>query len=270
MVLKGKTILVSGGIKGLGLEIVRELSRNQANIVIIGKSVHPHPDMPDTIYSAAEEAEELGAVALPVQVDVRFDDQIQKALVQAMDTFGQLDACINLASVCHKGTIGKTSMPTYDLINQINVRGAYMLARFSSEYLSESKNPHIVNFCPPLDLFNEQTASISPVFLLSKIEQSYTTLAMAAEFKEKKIGVNAIWPKCKLQGAEEFFIGEAQPSELYKSDITAKAIVELIQQNSSQLTGNLFYDDEFLDSLGQGLNYDDFKADVFEEAAEDC
>ncbi|MBF13707.1 MAG: short chain dehydrogenase [Legionellales bacterium] len=256
MLLKGKTVLVSGGIRGLGLDVVRMLSKNLANIVIIGKSVHPHPDMPDTIYSAAEEAEELGAVALPVQADIRFDDQIQKALLEALGTFGQLDACVNLASVCIKTKIQDTPMSTYDLVSQINVRGAYLLSRFASEYLSESKNPHIINLSPPTDLCRKTAFSVSPVYAMSKMEQSNMSLAMSHAFADKKIAVNSLWPKKKLHGAEEAFLGDPDSTDIYSSDIYARAVVALLTQNSSTVTGNLFYDDDFLKSVGETADYE--------------
>ena len=254
MTLKGKTLLVSGGIRGFGKNIIQKLSEQEANIVIIGKSVHPHPDMPDTIYSAAELAENNGATALPIQVDIRFDDQIQKAINQAVDTFGRIDAVINAAAVIQRGDSTRTSMPSYDLINQINVRGAFMLCKFASDYLKDSNNSQIINVCPPVSCFDSKTTQEALVYTLSKLELSYITLALSSEYQESGIGVNGIWPKFPIHGDESMYLGDFAASQPYSPDVLADAIVQLLHKNSQEFTGQLLLDAPFLEEHSKNFD----------------
>ena len=152
MSLKDKVIFISGGSRGIGLAMVKKAAEDGAKVVIAAKTADPHPKLPGTIYTAAEEIVEVGGEALPVICDIRNEDNVRDAVNQAVDHFGGIDICINNASAIQLTNVTDTEMKRYDLMHQINGRGTYMVSKFCLPHLKKSDNPHILNLAPPLDL----------------------------------------------------------------------------------------------------------------------
>ena len=152
MSLKDKVIFISGGSRGIGLAMVKKAAEDGAKVVIAAKTADPHPKLPGTIYTAAEEIVEVGGEALPVICDIRNEDNVRDAVNQAVDHFGGIDICINNASAIQLTNVTDTEMKRYDLMHQINGRGTYMVSKFCLPHLKKSDNPHILNLAPPLDM----------------------------------------------------------------------------------------------------------------------
>ena len=152
MSLKDKVIFISGGSRGIGLAMVKKAAEDGAKVVIAAKTADPHPKLPGTIYTAAEEIVEAGGEALPVICDIRNEDNVRDAVNQAVDHFGGIDICINNASAIQLTNVTDTEMKRYDLMHQINGRGTYMVSKFCLPHLKKSDNPHILNLAPPLDM----------------------------------------------------------------------------------------------------------------------
>ena len=152
MSLKDKVIFISGGSRGIGLAMVKKAAEDGAKVVIAAKTADPHPKLPGTIYTAAEEIVEAGGEALPVICDIRSEDNVRDAVNQAVDHFGGIDICINNASAIQLTNVTDTEMKRYDLMHQINGRGTYMVSKFCLPHLKKSDNPHILNLAPPLDM----------------------------------------------------------------------------------------------------------------------
>src|SRR6185295_15068745 len=152
MTLTGKTMFISGASRGIGLSIAKRVAADGANIALVAKTAEPHPKLPGTIYTAAKEIEEAGGKALPCVVDVRDEAQIAAAVQKTVDTFGGIDILINNASaISLTGTL-HTPMKRFDLMHQINTRGTFACSQACIPHLKKSKNPHILNNSPPLNM----------------------------------------------------------------------------------------------------------------------
>ena len=134
---KDKTIVMSGGSRGVGLEIAKALGKDGANVAILAKTTEPHPKLPGTLYTAAEDIEKVGGNALPLVCDIRFEEQVQDSVGQVVEKFGGIDICINNASAIHLSDTLNTPMKRYDLMHNINVRGTFLL--------SQTCIPHLKN-----------------------------------------------------------------------------------------------------------------------------
>src|SRR5690606_18087920 len=152
MSLKGKTLFISGGSRGIGLAIALRAARDGANVTIAAKTAEPHPKLPGTIYTAAEEIEKAGGQALPVDCDIREEQQVADAVARTVGTFGGIDVCINNASAIQLSGTLETDMKRYDLMHQINTRGTFLVSKMCIPHLRLAKNPHILNLAPPLDM----------------------------------------------------------------------------------------------------------------------
>ncbi len=200
MSLKDKVIFISGGSRGIGLAMVKKAAEDGAKVVIAAKTADPHPKLPGTIYTAAEEIVEAGGEALPVICDIRSEDNVRDAVNQAVDHFGGIDICINNASAIQLTNVTDTEMKRYDLMHQINGRGTYMVSKFCLPHLKKSDNPHILNLAPPLDMEAKWFAG-TVAYTMAKYTMSMCVLGMAEEFKDMGIAVNALWPRTAIATA---------------------------------------------------------------------
>src|SRR6476660_2847740 len=192
--LKGKTLFITGASRGIGKAIGLRAARDGANVVIAAKTVEPHPKLSGTIHSAAEEMEAAGGKALACAVDIRFEDQIAKAVEKAVQTFGRIDILVNNASaISLTGTL-ETPMKRFDRMHLVNARGTFACSQACIPHLLKSKNPHILNISPPL---NMQARWFAPhaAYTMAKYGMSLCVLGMAEEFREQGVGVNALWPQ---------------------------------------------------------------------------
>lgn len=198
--MKGKTIVISGGSRGIGLEIAKECAKDGANIVILAKTTKPHPKLPGTIFTAAEEIRKLGGKALPLKCDIRYEAQIKECIEIAVHMFGGIDVLINNASAINLSSIEKISMKRYDLMHSINTRGTFLLTKVCLPYLKKSSNAHILNMSPPLNM-KGQWFQGHVAYTMAKYGMSMCVLGWAGEFSKYNISVNALWPRTAIATA---------------------------------------------------------------------
>jgi citronellol/citronellal dehydrogenase len=198
--LRAKTLLITGASRGIGKAIALRAARDGANVVVAAKTVEPHPRLPGTIYTAAQEIEQAGGRALACAVDVRFEDQVQAAVDRAIATFGGIDILVNNASAIQLTCTLVTEMKRYDLMQGVNVRGTYLTSKLCLPHLLKAANPHILNLSPPLNL-DPQWFAPHLAYTVSKYGMSLCVLGMAEEFCEQGVAVNALWPRTVIATA---------------------------------------------------------------------
>lgn len=249
--LAGRTILMSGGSRGIGLAIALRAARDGANIALLAKTAEPHPALEGTVFTAAEQLRAAGGAALPLVGDVRNDDDVASAVAAALDTFGGIDVVINNASAIDLSRTDRLSMKRYDLMADINVRGTFMLSKFSLPALRKSANPHILTLSPPLNLA-PHWAGLHLGYTMAKYGMSLTTLGLAEELREDGIAVNSLWP-CTLidTAAIRNMPGGGQLVKAARSpEIMADAAHAVLTRASADTTGNFFTDEEVLGQEG--------------------
>jgi len=249
MSLRGKTIFVSGGSRGIGLEIARHAARQGANIVIAAKTVEANPKLPGTIHSAAADIVAEGGACLPLQVDIRDEQQVVAAVQQAAEHFGGIDVLVNNASAISLTGTEATPMKRFDLMFGVNVRGTFLCTQACLPYLKRSaearRNPHILTLSPPLDL---QPRWFAPhvAYTMAKYGMSMCVLGHAEEFRPYGIAVNALWPRTVIQTAALQMIPGIQPEHCRLPRIMAEAAVSVLARDARSATGNFFIDEEVL------------------------
>ena len=245
--LKDKTIFISGGSRGIGLEIAKRAAKDGANVIIAAKTAEPHPTLPGTIYSAAEEIKNAGGEALPVICDIRYEDQVISAVEAGVEKFNGIDICINNASAISLTPTLKTSMKRFDLMQQINIRGTFLVSKTCIPYIEKSDNPHILNLSPPLNLTPRWFAPHC-AYTIAKYGMSMCVLGMAEEFKEQGIAVNALWPRTAIATAavRNLLGGEEMIKHSRTPEIMADAAYCILTKKSAEFTGQFCIDDEIL------------------------
>jgi len=247
---KDKTVIISGGSRGVGLEIAKTLGKDGANIAILAKTTEPHPTLPGTIYTAAEEIEAVGGKALPIVCDIRFEDQVQNAVDQAANEFGGIDICINNASAIHLTDTENTPMKRYDLMHNINVRGTFMFSQKCIPYLKSGKNPHILTLSPPIDIARKWFG-ITLAYTTAKYGMSLVAHGLAEELGKYGIASNCLWPRTSLDtAAVRNVIGAELIKGSRKPSIYADAAYAVLKRDSKECTGNFFLDQDILEEEG--------------------
>ena len=249
--LKGKTMFLSGGSRGIGLAIAKRAAKDGANIVIAAKTAEPHPKLPGTIYSAAEEIEEAGGKALPVICDIRDEKIVEEAVAAGVEKFGGIDICVNNASAISLTPTLQTPMHRFDLMHQINTRGTFLVSKTCLPHLLESDNPHILNLSPPLDMV-EKWFKNHVAYTMAKFGMSMCVLGMAGEFREQGVAVNALWPRTAIATAaiKNLLGGDDMVKRSRKPEIMADAAHFIVTQPSRDFTGNFCIDDEIMELAG--------------------
>ncbi len=248
--LNGKTLLITGASRGIGLAIALRAARDGASIAIAAKSAEPHPKLPGTIYSAAEEIEAAGGKALPLVVDIRDETRVAEAVAETVAAFGGIDICVNNASaISLTGTL-ETPMKRFDLMWSVNARGTYLCAQKCLPHLRRASNPHILTMSPPLDMsprwFARHTA-----YTMSKFGMSMTVLGLAAEQAEHGVAVNALWPRTVIDTAALAMLpAHIDPAGCRKPEILADAALAILCRDSRRASGNFYVDDEVLREEG--------------------
>ncbi len=251
MSLSGKTIFMSGGSRGIGLAIAKRAAQDGANVAIAAKTAEPHPKLPGTIYTAAEDIEAAGGQALPVICDIRDEDMVQAAIDATVEKFGGIDICVNNASAISLTGTEMTPMKRYDLMNQVNARGTFLLSKLCLPHLKKSDNPHILNLAPPLDMspkwFKNHTA-----YTMAKYGMSMCTLGMSEEFKSDGIAVNSLWPLTAIDTAavRNVLGGDAMAKMSRTPDILADAAHAVLSKTAKEMTGQFLIDEEVLRAEG--------------------
>lgn len=255
--LRGKTIFITGSSRGIGREIALRCARDGAKVVITGKTVKPHAKLPGTIHSVADEVEQAGGQALAVQLDVRDEQAIQAAVVQAAQHFGGIDVLVNNASAITMTSTLETTSKRLDLMWDVNMRATFLASQACIPYLKEAANPHILTLSPPLNLDAKWFAP-HLAYTMSKYGMSLCTLGMAREFAAdgsngaKGIGVNCLWPRTTIATAAiEFNFPEAVLRASRLPAIMADAAHVILTRDSKSCSGNFFIDEEVLREAGE-------------------
>ena len=247
MTLQGKTLLITGASRGIGLAIGLRAARDGANVVIAAKTSQPHPKLPGTIHTAAEQIEAAGGRALPVVVDVRDETSVREAIDAALNRFGGIDICVNNASAISLAGTLETDMKRYDLMHQVNARGTYLVSRLCIPHLRKAANPHVLALCPPLDL-RPQWFAAHPAYAAAKYGMSLYMMAMAAEFRHEGIAFNGLWPRTTIAtSAVKFALGGGELLDRSRTpEILADAAHAIFCRPARSATGQFYLDDEVL------------------------
>ena len=249
--LSGKTLFISGASRGIGLAIARRAAADGANIAIAAKTAEPHPKLSGTIYTAAEEIRKAGGQALPLLVDVRYEDQVEAAMEKTAAEFGGIDILINNASAINLASTESVSMKAYDLMHNVNTRGTFLCSQKAVPYLRRAENPHVLNLSPPLNMeirwFQNHVA-----YSMAKYGMSMCVLGMSSEFKRDGIAFNALWPRTAIATAAvaNHLGGDMMMVRSRTVEIMADAAHIVLTRNSREFTGNFYIDDDVLASEG--------------------
>ena len=243
-------MFITGASRGIGLAIALRAARDGANVAVAAKTVTPDPRLPGTIFTAAAEIEKAGGKALPIACDIRDEQSVEKAIADTAAKFGGIDILVNNASaISLTGTL-QTPMKRFDLMNQINQRGTFMVSQKALPHLLKAANPHVLNLSPPLD-FDVKWFANHAAYTLAKFGMSVYAWAMAAEFKGK-IAFNCLWPRTGIATAaiQNILGGEDGMKRCRKPEIMADAAYAIFNRPAKTCTGNFFIDDEVLAAEG--------------------
>lgn len=259
MSLKGKTLFITGGSRGIGLAIGLRAAADGANVALAAKTVEPHPKLEGTIHTAAAEIEKAGGHALPLAVDVRDEASVAEALAKTAATFGGIDIVVNNASAIQLSPTKQLDMKRFDLMHQINARGTFMVSKYALPYLEKSANPHILMLSPPLDM-KEKWFAPATGYAMAKFGMSLVVLGLAGEMRGK-IAVNALWPRTTIATAaiKNLLGGDTMMRMSRTPEILAEAAYRVFHKPAS-FTGNFFIDDTFLADEGV-TDFDQYRAD---------
>ena len=251
MSFNNKTVFITGASRGIGKAMALKLAADGANIVIAAKSAEENPKLGGTIFSAAKEVEDAGGKALAVQTDIRFEDQIQNAVQQAVEKFGGIDIVINNASAIQLTGTAQTEAKRFDLIHSINVRGTFLVVKTCLPYLQKGNNPHILTLSPPINM-NPKWLSPHVAYTMSKFNMSMMALGWADEFKKDGIASNALWPRTTIDTAavRNLLGGLALANMSRTVDILADSAYYILSKQNLECTGNTFIDEDVLAKEG--------------------
>ena len=249
--LSGKTMIISGGSRGIGLAIALKAAADGANVALLAKTAEPHPKLEGTIYTAAEEIEAAGGTALPIVGDVRDDAMVVDAVRQAVERFGGIDICVNNASAINLSNIDELTMKAYDLMQDINVRGSFALSKACVPHLRKSENGHILTLSPPITL---EPRWLAPHigYTIAKYGMTLTALGLAEELKDDGVASNALWPRTLVATAavQNLLGGDAAMKMARTPAIYADAAYEVLTSDSREMTGQALLCEDVLKASG--------------------
>lgn len=249
--LKNKTIFITGASRGIGREIALKAAKDGANIVIAAKSDEPHPKLPGTIHSVAEEVRAAGGQALALKVDVRDEALVNEAMDKAVAEFGGIDALINNASAINLTNVENTDSKRFDLMHSINTRGTMICAKAAMPHLKKSDNGHIITLSPPINLNKHWLGGHIP-YTVTKYSMTLMTLGLAEELRSAGVAANCLWPKTTIAtAAVEFAIDTSLLDKSRTPAIMADAAYEILTSDSRSLTGETLIDEDILREQGQ-------------------
>jgi citronellol/citronellal dehydrogenase len=271
--LAGRTLLMSGGSRGIGLAIALRVAADGANIALIAKTDKPDPRLPGTIHTAAEEIEKAGGQVLPIVGDVRDEEQVAAAVERTVEQFGGIDLLLNNASAINLNNIGSLPVKRYDLMMNINVRGTFVLTSAALPHLLESTNPHVLTLSPPLDPDRRWLAAHAP-YTISKYGMTMLTLGVAEQYREEGVAANCLWPRTTIATAaiQNIVGGDAAMAVSRRPEIMADAAYEVFTKPAKEYTGQTLIDDDVLRDAGvtdfdqyryPGASEDQLQPDIF-------
>jgi citronellol/citronellal dehydrogenase len=249
--LSGKTLIMSGGSRGIGEAIALRAARDGANVALIAKTADPHPKLPGTIYTAAKAIEDAGGQALPIVGDIRDDAAVEAAVARTAERFGGIDIVVNNASAIDLSPTESVSMKRYDLMQDINARGAFLLAKLAIPHLRRATNPHVLTLSPPISLDPKWFTAGHLAYSIAKYSMSLVTVGLSAELAGDGIAANSLWPRTTIDTAAiRNVVGAELASRSRTPEIMADAAHAVLTKPSREVSGNFFIDDEVLAAEG--------------------
>ena len=249
--LAGKTLLISGGSRGIGLAIAVRAAADGANVALLAKTDQPHPQLEGTVHTAAEQIRQAGGQALPLVGDVRNDDDVTQAVLTTQGEFGGIDIVINNASAIDLSRSLELAAKKYDLMQDINVRGTFMLSRAAVPILKDASNPHILSLSPPLNLSTKWLGAHTG-YTLAKYGMTMATLGIAAEFAADGIAANTLWPRTTIATAavKNLLGGDRVMAASRTPEIYADAVYQVVTQPAREYTGQTLIVEDVLEEAG--------------------
>ena len=259
--LKDRVMFMSGGSRGIGLSIATRAARDGVKVALIAKTAEPHPKLPGTIYTAAEEIEAAGGEALPIVGDIRDAEAVDRAVTETVERFGGIDLVVNNASAINLSPMRDLEVKRFDLMQQINARGTFVVTRACLPHLRESDHAHVLTLSPPIDRVQDWVGG-NGAYTVSKMGMSILTLGLAAD--EQSISANCLWPRTMIATAavQNLLGGDEAIAKSRTPAIVADAAYEILKRPPGEQTGQALIDDEVLRAAG--------KDDLSEYAAEDA
>ena len=248
--LKGKTLFITGGSRGIGLAIAVRAAADGANVAIAAKTAEPHPKLPGTIYTAAEEIKTAGGEALPLICDIRDEQQVAEAVAKTVQRFGGIDICVNNASAINLTGTAQTPMKRYDLMNQVNARGTFLTTQTCLPHLKKADNPHVLTLSPPLAM-EPRWFSKHVAYSIAKYGMSLCTLGWAEEFRSLGIAANSLWPRTTVATAAVAMLGGDPIAQQSRGpEIMADAAHLILCKPAREFSGHFCIDDQVLYDAG--------------------
>lgn len=249
MSLAGKRVFITGGSRGIGLEIAKRIARDGAMVAIAAKTAEENPKLPGTIYTAAKEIEAAGGTPLPLITDIRDENAIAASIAETVSEFGGIDILINNASAINLTKTEETPAKRFDLMFDVNVRGTFLTSQAAIPHLRQGVNPHILTLSPPLNM-KERWFRNHVAYTMSKYGMSMCVLGMSGEFKRDGIAVNALWPATAIKTAALQMIPGIDTNFCRNPEIMADAAYAILNRDSKATTGNFFVDENVLREEG--------------------
>ncbi|WP_404363989.1 SDR family oxidoreductase [Marinobacter sp.] len=249
--MKNRTVFITGGSRGIGRAIALACGREGANVVIAAKSDKPHPKLPGTIHTVADEVREAGGQALPLMLDVRDEELVKERMKEAAEHFGGIDMLVNNAGAIRLQGVEKLPVKRYDLMHEVNARAVFLCSQAALPWLKESDQGHILSLSPPLNM-NPKWFAQHSAYTTTKYAMSMLTLGMAQEFKKYGIAVNSLWPRTLIATAAiEFEVGGPEMMKKgRKPDIMADAVLNILSHRGNARTGQTLIDEDVLRDAG--------------------
>jgi len=249
--LAGRTIFISGASRGIGLAIALRAARDGANVALIAKTAEPHPKLEGTVYTAAEQIEAAGGSALPIVGDIRDEAQVEAAVAQTVERFGGIDVCVNNASAINLAGVEQLDMKRYDLMQDINTRGSFVVAKACVPHLKRGTNPHILTLSPPIDL-DPRWLSPHTAYTIAKYGMTLVALGLAQELRDAGVASNALWPRTLVATAavQNLLGGEEAMKRARTPDVYADAAYHVLTRPSRECTGQALLCEDVLVSAG--------------------
>ncbi|QUD81944.1 NAD(P)-dependent oxidoreductase [Gordonia polyisoprenivorans] len=249
--LQGRTAIISGGSRGIGEAIAVRLARAGANITLLAKTAEPHPKLPGTIYTAAQAIEEAGGQALPIVGDIRDDEQVADAVAATAERFGGIDFVINNASALNLAATAEIDMKRYDLMQDINARGAFSLSRSAIPYLRKSDHAHVLTLSPPISLGPHWFDEIGTAYTVSKFSMTIVALGLSRELAADGVASNCLWPRTTIStAAVRNILSEQLIARSRSTEIMSDAAYAILSKDPAAATGQCYIDDEVLAADG--------------------
>jgi citronellol/citronellal dehydrogenase len=250
-ILADRTVVISGGSRGIGLAIGVAAAKQGANVVLLAKTDAPHPRLPGTVHTGAADVGAAGGKALAVVGDVRHEEDVQRAVEAAVQRFGGIDVCVNNASAIAVEPTAALSAKKFDLMQEVNIRGTFLLTKACVPYLQKSANPHVLTISPAVNM-NPHWLGAHPAYTLSKYGMTLLSLGWAAEFADAGIAVNCLWPQTYIatSAVTNMADGDRLAASSRSPEIMGDAAVEILSRPAREATGNCYIDAEVLQSIG--------------------